>query len=110
PAAALNCQKANNVPAYCGAPPSMLIRPFRPEDQSCVIALWQGCGLTRPWDEPQRDNARKMTEHPELFLVGDIDGHPVATAMVGFDGHRGWVYYLTVQPGLQGKGYGRMLM
>ncbi|EON17368.1 hypothetical protein ASL20_22895 [Cupriavidus necator] len=88
----------------------MLIRPFRPEDQSCVIALWQACGLTRPWNDPQRDIARKLTEQPELFLVGDIDGRPVATAMVGFDGHRGWVYYLAVQPDLQAKGYGRMLM
>lgn len=85
----------------------MLIRPFRHEDEAQIVALWQACGLTRPWNEPHRDIARKLTEQPELFLVS---GQPVASAMVRFDGHRGWVYYLAVHPAPQGKGYGRMLM
>jgi len=88
----------------------MQIRPFRPADESAVVALWQACGLTRPWNDPHRDIARKLTEQPELFLVGEVDAHVVATAMIGFDGHRGWVYYLAVAPACQGRGYGRMLM
>ena len=88
----------------------MQIRPYRPADESTVVALWQACGLTRPWNDPHRDIARKLTEQPELFLVGEVDGHVVATAMIGFDGHRGWVYYLAVAPACQGRGYGRMLM
>ena len=88
----------------------MLIRPCRHEDEAQIVALWQACGLTRPWNDPHRDIARKLTEQPELFLVGEVSGQPVASAMVGFDGHRGWVYYLAVHPALQGKGYGRMLM
>ncbi|MGO4281925.1 Ribosomal protein S18 acetylase RimI [Cupriavidus sp. OV038] len=88
----------------------MQIRPYRPADESTVVALWQACGLTRPWNDPHRDIARKLTEQPELFLVGEVDAHVVATAMIGFDGHRGWVYYLAVAPACQGRGYGRMLM
>jgi len=88
----------------------MQIRPYHPADESPVVALWQACGLTRPWNDPHRDIARKLTEQPELFLVGEVDGHVVATAMIGFDGHRGWVYYLAVAPACQGRGYGRMLM
>ncbi|MGO4764464.1 GNAT family acetyltransferase [Cupriavidus sp. 2KB_3] len=88
----------------------MHIRPFRPADESAVVALWQACGLIRPWNDPHRDIARKLTEQPELFLVGEADGHVVASAMIGFDGHRGWVYYLAVAPACQGRGYGRMLM
>ncbi|CAG2148500.1 Acetyltransferase YpeA [compost metagenome] len=88
----------------------MQIRPFRPADESAVVALWQACGLTRPWNDPHRDIARKLTEQPELFLVGEADGRLVASAMIGFDGHRGWVYYLAVAPACQGRGYGRMLM
>lgn len=88
----------------------MQIRPYRPVDESTVVALWQACGLTRPWNDPHRDIARKLTEQPELFLVGEVDAHVVATAMIGFDGHRGWVYYLAVAPACQGRGYGRMLM
>ncbi|MFP3617399.1 GNAT family N-acetyltransferase, partial [Paraburkholderia sp. SIMBA_050] len=78
-------------------------------DESAVVALWQACGLTRPWNDPHRDIARKLTEQPELFLVGEADGRLVASAMIGFDGHRGWVYYLAVAPACQGRGYGRML-
>ncbi len=37
-----------------------------------VIALWQQAGLTRPWNDPARDIARKMTVAPELFLVGCV--------------------------------------
>ena len=88
----------------------MQIRAYRPADESAVIDLWQACGLTRPWNDPHRDIARKMTEQPELFLIGEVDGQVRASAMVGFDGHRGWVYYLAVDPALQGQGYGRMLM
>jgi ribosomal protein S18 acetylase RimI-like enzyme len=88
----------------------MLIRPFEPEDQPAVIGLWRRCGLTRPWNDPQKDIARKQAAQPELFLVGVVDGVIVATAMAGYDGHRGSVYYLAVDPGAQGKGLGRRLM
>lgn len=88
----------------------MQIRPYQPADESTVVALWKACGLTRPWNDPHRDIARKLTEQPELFLVGEVDGQVVASAMIGFDGHRGWVYYLAVAPACQGRGYGRMLM
>lgn len=89
----------------------MLIRSYRPADEADIIALWQACGLTRPWNDPKKDIARKLTEQPELFLVGEDDGgRPVASAMVGFDGHRGWVYYLAVDPAQQRLGWGRALM
>lgn len=65
----------------------MHIRPFRPDDEPAVIALWQACELTRPWNNPQADIARKLTEQPELLLVGEQDHQIVATVMLGFDGH-----------------------
>ncbi|SDP66578.1 Ribosomal protein S18 acetylase RimI [Ralstonia sp. 25mfcol4.1] len=88
----------------------MQLRPYRPADESAVVDLWKACGLTRPWNDPHKDIARKLTTQPELFRVGEVDGLLVATAMIGYDGHRGWVYYLAVHPGFQGRGYGRMLM
>lgn len=88
----------------------MDIRAYQPNDESAVIALWEACGLTRPWNDPRKDIARKLTEQPELFLVG-VEGEKVmATAMVGFDGHRGWVYYLAVDPAFQRLSYGKQLM
>jgi ribosomal protein S18 acetylase RimI-like enzyme len=98
------------------------IRPFRAEDTDAVVALWESCGLVRPWNDPRRDIARKLTVQPELFLVAEpdttdtdagTDTHDtdvVAAGMAGFDGHRGWVNYLAVRPDLQGSGLGRMLM
>lgn len=88
----------------------MKIRVFQPSDEEAVIALWHACGLTRPWNDPRADIARKLTEQPELFLVGTVDSEVVATAMAGFDGHRGWVYYLAVSPGRRQQSYGRALM
>ncbi|EYT63126.1 MULTISPECIES: GNAT family acetyltransferase [Curtobacterium] len=98
------------------------IRPFRTEDTDAVVALWESCGLVRPWNDPRRDIARKLTVQPELFLVAepepepepergtDTDAGVVAAGMAGFDGHRGWVNYLAVRPDLQGSGLGRTLM
>jgi len=88
----------------------MNIRAFRRADRAAVVALWQQCGLTRPWNDPQADIDRKRTEQPELFLVGTIGRKLVASAMAGFDGHRGWVYYLAVAPQHRNKSYGRALM
>ena len=88
----------------------MHLRPFSPADEASVIQLWNDCGITRPWNDPAKDIARKLTVQPEMFLVGEIDGVIVATGMFGFDGIRGWVHYLAVAPGHQGESLGRQLM
>jgi AcrR family transcriptional regulator len=98
-----------------GAEPSaggsrMLVRAFGHADTDAVIALWEAAGLTRPWNDPRLDIARKFTVQPELFVVGEIDGRLAATAMAGYDGHRGWVNYLAVDAAQRGRGYGRELM
>jgi ribosomal protein S18 acetylase RimI-like enzyme len=72
--------------------------------------LWQACELTRPWNDPHKDIARKAAVDDELFLVGTVGGVVVASVMAGYDGHRGWVNYLAVDPGRRGEGHGRALM
>lgn len=89
---------------------NMLIRPYRPADEAAVIALWQACGLTRPWNDPALDIARKLAVQPELFLVGEREGEIVASVMAGYEGHRGWVNYLGVAPAWRGRGFARALM
>ncbi len=88
----------------------MHIRPFEPADEDAVVALWGRCGLTRPWNDPRKDIRRKLAVRPDLFLVGVEGGEVVATAMAGYDGHRGWVYYLGVAPEHRHMGYGRAIM
>jgi ribosomal protein S18 acetylase RimI-like enzyme len=88
----------------------MTIRPYRNADEAAVIALWQACGLVRPWNDPPRDIRRKLRVNPEWFLVGEIDGRVVAGVMAGYEGHRGWINYLAVDPAFQRRGLGRALM
>jgi ribosomal protein S18 acetylase RimI-like enzyme len=93
-----------------GAEPAFAIRAFQRDDADAVVALWHACGLLRPWNDPHKDIARKLSEQPELFLVACSETAVVGSAMVGFDGHRGWVYYLAVVPGMQRRSLGRALM
>jgi len=86
------------------------IAPIADGDVEPVIALWQRCGLTRPWNDPAADIALARNKQNSTVLVGRDASTIVATAMVGHDGHRGWVYYVAVDPDLQGKDFGRTIM
>lgn len=88
----------------------MEIRPYTELDEDAVVDLWERCGLVRPWNDPRRDIARKLRVQRELFVVGTIDGTIVATAMAGYEGHRGWVNYLAVDPHHRRDGLGRRMM
>ncbi|MCA9953120.1 MAG: GNAT family acetyltransferase [Ardenticatenaceae bacterium] len=87
------------------------IRPFDLADSEQVIAVWEACRMTVPWNDPHKDIARKMQVNPELFLVAVVaDGRIAGTVMGGYEGHRGWINYLAVSPDCQGQGIGRALM
>lgn len=102
----------------------MHIRLFHHDDTESVIQLWERCGLLRPWNDPHRDIERKLSINDGLFIVGtteDMQGlnaisggatAPVVigAAMGGYDGHRGWVNYLAVEPTQRQAGLGRQLM
>jgi ribosomal protein S18 acetylase RimI-like enzyme len=88
----------------------MQIRPFQAEDEAAVVALWKQCELTRPWNDPHTDIARKLAVRPDLFLVGILDGQIIASVMAGYDGHRGWLNYLAVAPTLRHRGFGRLIV
>jgi ribosomal protein S18 acetylase RimI-like enzyme len=75
-----------------------------------VIALWERCGSTRPWNDPGADIARARKGDNSTVLLGRTDGTVVASMMVGHDGHRGWVYYVATDPDHRHKGFGRAMM
>jgi ribosomal protein S18 acetylase RimI-like enzyme len=88
----------------------MQIRPFVAADEAAVVALWEECRLTRPWNDSRKDIARKLAVQPELFLVGVLDEAVIASVMAGYEGHRGWVNYLGVATRFRGRGFARELM
>jgi len=88
----------------------LTIRSFAPADESHVIDLWHRCGLLRPQNDPRKDIARKAKVRPDLFRVGTVGGRIVATVMVGYEGHRGWINYLAVDPTSRRQGFGRQMM
>lgn len=88
----------------------MNIRVYKNTDKPFVIALWQDCGLTRSWNNPTLDIERKIALNDNGFIVAEKDGQMIASAMFGYDGHRGSVYYLAVHPDWQGQQVGRELM
>jgi ribosomal protein S18 acetylase RimI-like enzyme len=89
---------------------TLAIADIADADVEAVIALWQRCGLTRPWNDPAADIALARRDANSTVLVGRADGAIAATAMVGHDGHRGWVYYVAVDPDRRIKGLGRAIM
>jgi ribosomal protein S18 acetylase RimI-like enzyme len=87
----------------------LAIRLFQALDEEAVITLWSACGLLRPWNDPHKDIQRKLQVQPDLFLVATLDSQVIGSVMAGYDGHRGWIYYLAVHPDSQQSGIGRQL-
>ena len=88
----------------------MQIRQFHPDDEAAVIELWRRCDLLRPWNDPKLDIQHKVKQNDGLFLVGLLNNEMIATIMAGYDGHRGWLYLVGVDPDHQRWGYARQMV
>ncbi|MEH6702366.1 GNAT family acetyltransferase [Parasphingorhabdus sp.] len=88
----------------------MQIATANEADMDEVIALWKACELTRPWNDPAADYRLAVANETSAILLAHSEGDLVASVLTGFDGHRGWVYYLAVTPGSQKQGLGRKMM
>lgn len=82
-------------------------RDIADRDIEAVVTLWQACGLTRPWNDPYKDISFARQSETSTVLVQEQDGRIAATVMAGHDGHRGMLYYVAVDPALQGRGLGK---
>jgi ribosomal protein S18 acetylase RimI-like enzyme len=88
----------------------LMVRTYSADDQRAVIDLWDRCGLLRPWNNPGKDIGRKLRANADWFLVAVVRNKIVGSITIGYEGHRGWINYLAVDPSLRRQGVGRRLM
>jgi len=88
----------------------MEIGELAPAEIEAAVALWQEAGLTRPWNDPRADIRLALAGPASTVLAGRIEGRLIATAMVGWDGHRGWAYYVAVAKSERRRGYGAQMV
>ena len=85
-------------------------RKFKKADTDAVIKLQETCKLVVDWNDPLKDIKRKLSIKDSLFIIGEINKKIIATAMAGYEGHQGCIYYLAVLPELQKKGIGSSIL
>ena len=88
----------------------LMIRAYRETDHDAVVDLWRACSLVVPRNDPAKDISRKLLVQRDMFLVGILDARLIATVMIGYEGHRGWINYLAVAPAYQKRAFGQRLM
>jgi len=97
-------------PRNTGEMDAAATRDFTETDRSRVIELWRDCDLLRPWNDPDLDINRNLAVDGSVLIVAELNAHVVGTVMAGYDGHRGWINYLAVDPAQQRHSVGRLLM
>jgi len=88
----------------------MQFREATPQDKAKTVALWHAAGLVVDYNPPEEDFDRALEQPQSAVILGEIDGELAASCMVGDDGHRGWVYYVSVDPARRDAGHGREIM
>ena len=88
----------------------MLTRIANLTDTNQIIEIWEECELTRPWNNPVDDIKNALTTLTSCIILLYDNLQIIGTVMVGYDGHRGWIYYLAVRKKFQKKGYGKQLI
>ena len=86
------------------------VRELTANERDAVVRLWSDAGLTRPWNDPGADFDRALAGAQSAVLGAFDQGTLAGSAMVGDDGHRGWVYYLAVEVSRRRCGVGGALM
>lgn len=89
---------------------TITLRAAAAHDTASIVALWQACELTRPWNDPVADLERALAWQGSTVLVAMDADTVIGSVMAGYDGHRGWLYYLAVDPARRGEGLARRLV
>jgi len=89
---------------------TLTIRSANAGDEAAVVALWTRCGLVVSHNDPKTD-FRFARGGPSSDVLIAVDHYDIlGSVMVGHDGHRGWLYYVAVDPAERRHGLGRSLV
>ena len=90
---------------------TLSIRPATEADEDSVITLWRDCGLVVSHNDPHADfRFARGKDNSDILVGAGAEGHVAAAIMVGHDGHRGWLYYVAVDPARRKRGLGRLIV
>ena len=88
----------------------MQIKKFTMESYKTVVNLWKKSGIHVGSSDTKEQLEKMLQRNPNLFLIGMVDDRIIGVVMGGFDGRRGYVHHLAIDPDYQRKGYGKKLM
>src|SRR6266705_4347284 len=87
------------------------IRSATENDVAAVVELWRSCGLVVSHNDPNADfRFARDGAGSDVLIAVDADHRVVGSVMVGHDGHRGWLYYVAVDPAGRRRGIGRSMV
>ena len=76
-----------------------------------VVQLWERVfGYEAPHNAPSVVIDKKLEAADDLFLVAVAGDVVIGTIIAGYDGHRGWIYSMAVNPEHRKKGIGSRLL
>ena len=85
----------------------MGVRTYEEGDHPAVVALWEAAGR----DVVPRPELRATLRHtPDLMLVEEQDGALRGAVLGTFDGRRGWIWRLAVDPQQRRRGVATALV
>ena len=95
----------------CAFPFGISIRPAREVDEAAIVVLWRACGLVTSHNDPHADfRLARAGAASEVLVAEGESGRILGSVMVGHDGHRGWLYYVAVDPAERSRGIGRAVV
>ena len=86
------------------------IETFSMQHYQEVLELWKRAGIDVGSSDSKEEITLILERNPELFLVGKEQEKIIAVVIGAFDGRRGYIHHLAVDPDYQKRGYGKGIL
>ena len=84
---------------------TLQIEPLRPEEYDDLLSLWDRTGL--PYDKDDRDSRewieRQIYDDNVIILTLKIEGKFIGSSIGSFDGRKGWINRVAIDPEYRGR-------